>query len=207
MKNTIKTLFLWLTAFIKRNKKICIALLVLIVAIVLILIAISILNNNRIGNTLSNLENKGFATIEDNYIYYETRNKICKIKKNGNKPKEITEGTAYYLNKYKNHLYYIEIDKDLEINIIKIKSNGKDKQTFLKDVDLNTMVVAENWVYYFQDKALYKIRTNGKDKIKILEGEILNYTISENYIYYIYNNGEKNVLARKTLERKKISKA
>lgn len=210
MKETIKTLFLHAINFIKKHKKIFIISIIIVAIVILILFSISILNNNKIGNSTCNLRNKGIAAIEDNKIYYiqTGENKgIYRLKGNNDKSKKIVDGIAYYLNLYKNYLYYIELnEKDLEFNVIKIKANGKDKQTFIKNVDLNMLTVVDNWVYFCEDKELYRIRTNGKDKIKICEDEVSNYKVEGNYIYYIYFNGEKNILARKTLEGKSFLK-
>lgn len=208
MKNKSLMLLLKLKEYMIKYKKYLIIALIAIIIFISILILILNSNKNKIGNSVSNLYNGGIATVEGNKVYYIKYGENAGIYRLKNKKdKKITDGTAYFLNLYKGYIYYVELnEKTSEFNIIKMEENGKKKETFIKNVDPQMITVVDNWVFYFQNDKLYKIRTSKKDKIKITEENILNYTIKDDYIYYIYHNGERNVLARKTLEGKNFLK-
>ena len=190
--------------FAKKRKTEILIILTILVLIVAITIILTNKNKNKTGNSISNLQNSGIATIQGNTIYYcklGDKAGVYKIQQNGKNETKIKYTNASYLNAYKNYIYYLEQDEDLNtFNIIKSRKDGKEREKLVKEVDSSVITVADNWVYYFKDKVLHRIKTNGKDNMKVLDESILNYSVDGNYIYYIYNNGEKNILARKALD-------
>lgn len=190
--------------FIKKRKIEIIIIFVVLAIIVVGVILITNKNKNIAGNSISNLQNKGIAAIKGSTAYYTKLNgdntAIYKLNLNSNKETRIKYTEGFYLNVYKESLYYLEQnDETNTFNLIKSKLDGSEREKLVKEIDGNRVTVVDDWAYYFKDKVLYRTRTNGKDNMKVLEDAILNYGVNNNYIYYIYNNGEKNVLARRNL--------
>ena len=191
----------------KKHKKELIVILGVIVLLILVLNILKALNKTKVGNSISNLQNQGMVVTKENNYYYKKLSKdksyIYSLKKNKEEAEKLIKSDNSYLNSYKNYLYFIEKNEETtKHNIIKLKHNGKKKEKLVEDVDNRQLLVANDWVYYFKDNVLYRIRINGKDIIKVSEDGILNYGINKDYIYYVYNNGEKNILARRKIEEK-----
>ena len=87
-------------------------------------------------------------------------------KTSGENPKRVTDSYGYYLNKSGAYIYYIDA---IDNNIVKMKTNGKNKTIIVEDVDENKILVVGKWIYYFDDDYLYRVKTNGQDKKRITE--------------------------------------
>lgn len=154
-----------------------------------------VLKELRFGNTNSNLNNLGFATQNNEWVYYLGFNEgqadgIYKLK--GNKNEKIIDDYALYLNGTDKNIYYL----DSEENIVKIKTNGENKETVIENVDLEKFITIGDWIYYFDEAKLCKIKTNGEEKQIILEKSIENYEIDGDLIYYSYKNNGKYVISK-----------
>ncbi len=183
---------------IKKNKilSIIIAALILIILVVIIVVC----TRTQEGNTTGNLINLGFSVQKGGWTYYlgfsdSTNDGIYKINSSGNKKEKISDDYGLYLNKSGNYLYYIDLNSD-EYNIVRIKTNGEDKQIVEQDVDLAKVSVIDNWIYYFKDNKLYKVKTDGSDKQILLDRSITNYQIEGEWIYYSYRSNGKYIIAK-----------
>ena len=182
-------------SFIIANKKISIIIGIIVIAI----IAILILTCNRkikTGNKNLNLNNLGFTVESNGWLYYLGYNEgeadgIYRMK--GNKNEKIIDDYTLYLNKSGKYIYYLDAKEE---NIVRIKTNGKNKEIVIEDVDLEKFILVDNWIYYFDEAKLCKIRTNGKEKQIVLEKSIENYDINGNWIYYSYKNDGKYIIAK-----------
>ena len=109
-------------------------------------------NNQNTGNAF----NKGFATVDGNWMYYvEFDNDgpvaINRVKDNGEKIENIADGNLYYINIVDNYIYCLEYDEDKEKNnLVKIKKNGKDKEILIADIDNKPIVATDKYVFYFK---------------------------------------------------------
>lgn len=142
------------------------------------------------------MNNLGFTVEKNGWLYYLGYNEgetdgIYKMK--GNKNEKIIDDYAIYLNKSGKYIYYLDTNEE---DIVRIKTNGKNKETVIEDVDLEKFILVDNWIYYFDETKLCKIRTNGKEKQIILEKSIENYDVSEDWIYYSYKNDGKYIIAK-----------
>lgn len=183
-----------ITSFIIANKKISIIIGIILIAIIAIIIFVCN-RKTKIGNTNTNLNNLGFATQNNGWVYYlgfdeGQSDGIYKLK--GNKNKKIIDDYALYLNESDKNIYYL----DSEENIVKIKTNGEDKETVIEDVDIEKFIIVDDWIYYFDEAKLCKIRTNGKEKQIILEKSIENYEFNKDCIYYSYKDNGKYIIAK-----------
>lgn len=148
------------------------------------------------GNTNSNLNNLGFVVKNNGWTYYVgyaqgQTDGIYKTK--GNKNKKIIDDYSLYLNKSGKYIYYLDVKGE---DIVRIKTNGENKEIIVEDVDLEKFIIKNNWIYYFDEAKLYKIKTNGKQKQIILEKSIENYEIDGDWIYYSYKNDGKHVISK-----------
>jgi len=190
-KNKIMSIITELIEAIKDNKKISI----IIGAVVLIIIILLIIFGGKKANNLSgNLFNSGFSVSSGKTIYFLGYNNgmedgIYKIK--GKKKQKIADDYGYYLNIYGNHIFYID-SKDS--NIVKLKTNGKDRKVLVENVDMKEITISGKYLYYFDDSYLYRINVNGENKKRILDKTLDYYQIVGNYIYYSYiDNGSYSI--------------
>lgn len=188
--------------FIKMHKIPAIVVAIIILAIIIIGI-ISLMSKTKIGNLSGNLNNRGFSVRKGSYVYYLGFNEnqtdgIYRVKVNGKSKKKISDDYGLYLNISGNYLYYLEASKDnyTSYNIVKMKTNGKNKEIVVEGVDTSKITVQNNWIYYFKNYNLYRVKTNGKNKEQISNKSMENYEIVGNFIYYSYMNDGKYVIAK-----------
>lgn len=187
-----------------RNKKISIAVLAII--IIAILIACIVPTKKEIGSTNGNLENSGFSVNIGKWTYYFGYNQgsadgIYKIK--GNKKQKVNDDYAIYLNKSGKYIYYLDAKED---SIVRVKINGKDKETIVKNVDKATVTVTDDWIYYFDNSSFYRVKTNGENKKIISKKFIENYQVVGDWIYFSYMSDGNYVISKMKNDGENVSK-
>lgn len=202
MKNLIKK-------FVLENKKLSIIIGTVLLVIIFGALLIAF-NKTEIGNTSGNLNNSGFSVQKDGYIYYlglkdNNTDGIYRMKLNNSKKEKITSDYGLYLNNSGKFLYYLDATEG-KYNIVKVKTNGEDKEIIVKDVDTAKITVIDNWIYYFKESNFYKVKVNGEEKQILSKKSIENYEICDNWIYYSYINDGKNVIAKMRTNGEDITK-
>lgn len=112
----------------------------------------------------------------------------------GNTPSNIINGGEFYLNG--EDLFYClnpYSESDININFIHSKKDAVTNSKIISTFDGNTVVSSLNysggWMYFVENnEGIYKCRPDGSEKSQVLPGNILIFTIYNNYAYYI-NNG------------------
>ena len=96
----------------------------------------------------------------------------------------VTEGAATHLNAYKYCLYYYNSN---DSSIYRIRTDGKEKTTLIKNISVADLKVYNNTLYALTDGGdIHKIYINGKNGYLFMEGEnILSFTVTDGYIYYV----------------------
>lgn len=213
MKEKLVNLKNKISSFIKKYKKPTI--IIVAIAIILILIGIIVLQltKTKRGNSSGNLNNSGFSVQKGNWIYYLGFNAgkadgIYKIKTDGKGKQKISDDYGMYLNQAGNYLYYLEASMKEEgtFNIVKVKTNGENKEIMVEDVDTSKVTLVDNWIYYFKNYQLYRIKIDGKSKEKLLDKSIMSYEIIGDFIYYSYISDNKYVIAKTKINTDEITK-
>ena len=189
----------------KKITKIIIAVIICIIALLLILSIIYYLYNyNRKGNTIGNIRNYGYATIDGEWIYYlapsEDNSKlgIFKIRNNGEDKKEIImrdDIDIISLNVYGNYIYFIGTNtagfnenNELDNKIYRMKLDGSDLE-IINDNELNDtsyeIFVVNNHVYYTGvNGEIAKMDLDGSNKTTVLDNQLGYLAVSPEYIIY-----------------------
>lgn len=195
--------------FIKEHRKIALRILAVLIVIITILVIKSALKKDKIGNSAGNLMNNNGISVQDGkWIYYIEFDDgepagIYKVKNSGTKTKKIKSGYFEYLNVIDKYIYCLEKDEDKEqYNLVKMKTNGNNKEILAKNIDYAPVTATEGRAYYFKDKNLYSIKDNGSDRQKVSDKNISYYEISGNTMYYIYENDGKSYIAKMKLNGK-----
>ena len=164
-------------------------------------------NTNKIGNTIGNIRNYGYAAEQGNWIYYLAPNQdstqigIFKVKKDGTNQEELymSEIDIVSINVYKNYIYFIGVKKgaynendEFDNKIYRIKLDGSNLE-IINDNELNNncyeIYVLNNSVYYIGKNAeICKMDLNGENKTIILDEQTGYLGITEKYI--IFNKTE-----------------
>lgn len=184
---------------VKLNR-ICILLIVLAV---IIGIACCFTSVNKVGNTIGNIRNYGYAADQGNWIYFLAPNEnstevgIFRIRKDGTKQEQLyMSGTDIVsLNVYKNYIYFIGVssesyseEDEFDNKIYRMKLDGSDLQV-INDNEFNDncyeIYVVDNSVYYIGTGAeVCKMDLNGENKTILLEEGTGYLGITEEYIIY-----------------------
>ena len=194
IENKIVSIFDKVLEFIDKNK--ITTVLGLIAIIVLVFSVAIVVGNKKQANSSSNLSNLGFALDVNGKVYYigynnGTSDGIYRI--NGKNKEKITDDYGYYLNRYKKYIYYLDTT---DRNIVKMKTNGKDKEIVIENVDEEIVTVKDNYIYYFANSYFYRVKVNGENKKRISNKSIENYQIVGNLIYYTYRDNGKYCIAK-----------
>lgn len=206
MKEKIMKIFGTTKQFIQVNKSLCIKVLAGIILVVAIIIIASSLKGTQYGTLVGNANNMSLAVKDGGWIYYTATDGdeivgINKVKANGSKIEKIAEGNFSEINIIGNKIYCLEYDEDdYKINLISMKKNGKDKETLARDVDLETVIAVDKWVYYSKNDNLYRVKLDGTDREKISSKNILYYQIEGKWIYYIYEKDSSSYIAKMKLD-------
>jgi len=185
-----------LSTIISKNKKNVILIASVLIIVIGIVIAIMCIGNNDNVNINANLNNSGFVLKNKGWIFYlgfdeGQSDGVYKLK--DNKKEKFIDEYVLYLNKSGKYIYYLDVENE---DIVKIKTDGKDKKIVVEDVDLEKFIVIDNWIYYFDEAKFCRTKTNGKDKQVISEKSIENYEIKEDWIYYSYKNDGEYIIAK-----------
>ena len=170
MKEKVMNFLKLAKQFILTNKSLVMKMIAVIIVIIAIIVIASSLNGTKVGNAASNSHNLGLAVQDGSWIYYVAVDDdepvgIYKVKNNGKKTEKVADGYMYNLNIVDNYIYCLEYNEDEERNdLIKIKTNGKNKETLARDIDENQIMLVDKWVYYYKDNSLYRVKTSGTDR-------------------------------------------
>ncbi len=144
---------------------------------------------NKTGSTTAHPQ----IAIQDEIFYLSDGAYIYKYI-NGKKI-TVTEGAATHLNVYKYCLYYYDSN---DRAIYRIRTDGKEKTTLIKNISVADLKVYNNTLYALTDGGdIHKIYINGKNGYLFMEGEdILSFTVTDGYMYYINKDGDSLSLYR-----------
>lgn len=193
----------------KLNKK-GIVIAVVIALIVIVVLMFGLLSKNGVGNTIGNIRNYGYATIDGNYIYYLAPNDdssavgIFKIKKDASgEGKELfmEDMDVVSINVSNGYVYFIGVSPDafsetdeLDNKIYKMKTNGSNL-TVINDNEFNNdcyeIYVVNDSIYYIgTDNKIYKMDLNGGNRTAVADNKTGYLGITEKYIIYNEEIGE-----------------
>lgn len=186
-------------------------ILVVIIAIVLAIgLMVMLLTKNGVGNTIGNIRNYGYATINGNYIYYLAPNDdstavgIFKIKKDGSgEPKQLymEDMDVVSINVYNGYIYFIgdnpnestEEDK-IDNKIYRMTTNG-DNLTVINDNEFNNdcyeIYVVNGSIYYIgTDNNIYKMNLKGGNRTLVSDNQTGYLGVTDKYIIYNVEVGD-----------------
>lgn len=186
------------------NLKIAVAIIAVIVVLAIALICYFVFGSkNKVGNTIGNIRNYGYAARQGGWIYYvspnegSTQSGIFKVKPNGSGKKELYMGNEDILsiNAVGNYIYFIAVSSEvynegdeLDNKIYRMKTDGTDLQV-INDNEFNDncyeIYVIKNNIYYIgTDANIYKMKLDGSDKEMVSENGTGYLGINEKYIIY-----------------------
>ena len=199
----MKEKFINLLKKVKEDKK---TLIVIIASIVVLIIIIALCCRKNQDNRSQKLRNIGITVTDGNTIYSLNYNNgatdgVYRI--NGKKKEKISEDYGYYLNKYGKYIYYLDT---VDNNIVKMKTNGKDKEIILENIDPEAVTVKDNYIYYFSNAYFYRVKINGQNKKRISSKSIESYQIVDKTIYYSYMDNGKYAIAKMDTDGENMQK-
>lgn len=157
------------------------------------------ISETSLGNSGGNISNNGLAVINDNYIYYISRNEnskttsINRVMTNGiGKETLITKslssiGDSFtYLNVIGNYIYYVDFDYNSRIGTIKrMNLDGSNNTTILSASTnatecFNYLTIENGYIYgvyttfndtTFNDNTLFRCKLDGTDMKYLLKSQ------------------------------------
>lgn len=122
---------------------------------------------------------------------------IYRVSKGGSEGEKITSDYGDYLNVSGSYLYYLNTE---EGDIVRVKTNGANKELVVENVNNSIPVTVHNgWIYYAKEEGFYRIKTNVKNEEKICDKSIRSYQIDGNLVYYSYIEGTDKIISKMKL--------
>lgn len=142
-------------------------------------------NINTQGNTQSNINNFGTASVQGGWIYYcnySDNQNLYKMKYDGTSPVKLSsDGGISHINVLGNWIYYSGNDGKL----YRMDTNGSSKSLMLNE-EIYFLYVESDWIYYYSGGALYRMKTDGSIKSKIVDStDMWHYYIQGSYVYFL----------------------
>lgn len=191
------------------KKKLAIVGIAVVAILIIALISVLITNaaTGKVANTISNIRNLGYSTVNGNSIYYIAPNQdstkigIYKANKNGQDIKELymSEDNLMSLNVKGDYIYFISVGKralndqdDSDNKICRIKKDGSNFQV-INDNDFNNacfeVYVVKNHLYYVGvDQNIYKMDLDGKNRKQVYDNGTGFLAVTNKYI--LFNHDE-----------------
>ncbi|HYF84615.1 MAG TPA: DUF5050 domain-containing protein [Clostridia bacterium] len=125
-----------------------------------------------------------FVVVGD-YIYYDERGKLSKVKTDGTGKKLISQGGIFaYFTVYGDWIYFSSPMEDMKL--YKMKTNGTQK-TKVYDIHTYYKNISGDWIYFsnFYDGSLNKVKLDGTGMIKLSDdGAASNIHIIDDLIFF-----------------------
>ncbi|GAA0181047.1 hypothetical protein SH2C18_36350 [Clostridium sediminicola] len=171
----------------------------------------------KIGNTSGNLYNDGLVAEDQEWIYYqnqENASKLYRKSKIDSKEELLSDKFVYDINVVDDWCYFIFRYGNYGATIYRIKKDGSKEEKIKESELLNVisdLIVVDDWIYYsvaeFNEKegyytgySLYKIKIDGTLNQKIVDKNIIHFTLDSNYLYYLtYDNNYKKTIYKTSL--------
>ena len=162
------------------------------------------------GNSIGNINNLGYITEDNKYLYYMCPNKNGKVRGISKVSKKDLTGTQTRLiegdweiasiNSYGDYIYFISLSKndvdesnenadEVDNKIHRIRKNGAQKDEILNDNEFHNydykMAVVGGKIYYIgEDECIWYMDLNGKNKTRLNENASGFEAINDKYIIY-----------------------
>lgn len=197
-------------SFIAKNLTLIIAVVVLVLAIIGIS---NLVSSSKVGNTIGNVRNYGYATKDGNWLYFLSPNEdstkvgIFRMKegdKNQKSKKELAMDSwdVLSLNVSGKYIYFIGIlpdafneNDDVNNKIYRMKKDGSDLKVINDnefDNDCYEIYVVKDKVYYIgTDYNIYKMNSDGSNREQVLDNQTGYLGITDKYIIYNAENTEQ----------------
>jgi len=126
-----------------------------------------------------------FVNVVNDWIYYvvpmgHINGNIYKMRTDGTEETKLTDDESGVINVVGDWIYYSCIT-ETGLGFFKVGVNGENKTKLLDTV--MSFNVNGDWIYY-SDDGLYKMQTDGTNKTKLCNGDIINISIADDWIYY-----------------------
>jgi len=141
----------------------------------------------RQGNTVGNINNTGYVTAQDGFLYLNAR---WKEKLDGTGDfEQFSEAIGVCNNVVGDWIYYIDLRESR--SIAKAPIDGSSPPQILVDEQCNKLLVVDDWLYFViieNNNAagnLYKMRTDGRNRVKLNNDISSCINVLDDRIYYI----------------------
>ena len=159
--------------------------------------------HNDMGNTSSNLYNKGLAVERGDAIYFAGKNGgLFKQSIRNQDIERLSNDRVSYLNASGQWVYYVNLSKDNVISRIRFDGRPQStdtvysyyyywmeeaSETIVHDA-ADQMLLVDDWLYYVNisdHRHLYRVRTDGSEKEKLLAEPIMHFYLSDGQIVFM----------------------
>ena len=137
------------------------------------------------GNTSSNILNKGLAARQGDWIYYANiadQYALYKMKTDGTCKTRLCGDIAFYINVSGGWVYYCSAVNNCDI--YRVRTDGKDR-TRLNSEHADCLTVSGGWLYYIGPNGkITRMKTDGTGKAVLAGNAGNDLFLSGKYLYY-----------------------
>lgn len=141
-----------------------------------------------IGNTAANIINSGFAAEYGGYIYYRAGSgDLCRMNMDGSGRRMIRTADCYYINVYKNNIYYS--DENDNFNLFRVSIEGGERKRLSYD-ECYFVFVVDDTIFYKNsaDGKIYSTALDGAGRRCLVDHEISSFVVFNGFLYVLEND-------------------
>lgn len=145
------------------------------------------LSSNTVGNSSQNINSDGYIASQIDWFYYSNGKGLYKVKTDNTERQQISLDKAKYINVVGDWIYFYSQTDDLS-GIFKIRIDGSERQYL--GTGKYYLNVVNDWIYFMDNTigdynyGIYRMRTDGSKKELLINENISNIYIIDDYIYY-----------------------
>ncbi len=164
---------------------------------------IDLSSHGKLGNTIGNINNGGFAVEGEDYFYYlKDALRLCRSEKDFSNEITMIENASgdgmWHLNIVDDYLVYLKDD------LIRYKLADKKKSKVPIQKYMIDLHIKDEWVYFIRlrksDHAIYRMTLNGENLQMLSDVDTLDIAIFEDKIYYSYKSDGMDYLDTMNLD-------
>ncbi len=153
------------------------------------------INTDGKRRTKINDQRSGYLVVAEGWLYFtlsdnEDPGMIYKILPDGSGKTQLNSDPSRQLVVHKDWVYYAIPDYDYQI--YRVRTNGTERELFIEDYFSRILALEEDWIYYRSislngrsgGPAVYRIGLDGRDKEEILNADVHDLVLTDDWLYY-----------------------
>ncbi len=139
------------------------------------------------GNSTGNIAMGGFVAESDGWVYFSMPDdeRLLMMEADGGEIIVLADERAEFINVIDDWVYYVSVT-----DIVKIRSNGSEREVIAPNAAAMFMSVVDDWIYYFSTidlvtgSGIYKINLDGEEKTLLSDARSMYLNVVDEWLFF-----------------------